>query len=215
MKKINVGLIRVITTDNKDILYAHEKKLIENFPNLNVITRCIPDQPEGIYDENTEKKAIPKIIELAIQFEKECADIVFISCAKDPALVELRQVLNIPVIGAGSSCAAFAVSISNKVGILMITQSAPKLMTNILGESLRCSIRPEKVYSTLDLLTQEGKTSALKATGMLIEAGCDTVVLACTGMSTIGLADTIKNEFKVKVIDPILASGFFMSCQGW
>ncbi len=211
MKKTKVGLIRVLTTDDKDILYAHEKKLMKYFSNLQITTRCIPNQPEGIYDENTEKMAIPKIVELAKQFEKEYADIVFISCANDPALRNTRQILSIPVIGAGSCCATFALGISNKIGILMITQNASQTMVKILGDNLISCVRPTGVNKTLDLLTEEGKRSSLEAVERLTEKGCDTIALACTGMSTIGFADMIKKTHKVNVIDPVLAAGLLMS----
>ena len=46
-KKFKVGLIRVLTTEDQDILLVHEKLLNQYFPMLTVETRCIPDQYEG------------------------------------------------------------------------------------------------------------------------------------------------------------------------
>ena len=53
MGRFKVGLIRVLTTEDQDVLQAHGKVIMENFPGIDVETKCIPDQYEGIHnDEN-------------------------------------------------------------------------------------------------------------------------------------------------------------------
>ena len=49
------------------------------------------------------RAAIPKIIELAKTFKD--IDALILSCADDPAVPELKEQFDIPVIGAGSSVA--------------------------------------------------------------------------------------------------------------
>ena len=56
------------------------------------------DQPKGIYDDDTLRIAVPKIVELAREFEHRGFDIVNISCAGDPGLEECHSELGIPVI---------------------------------------------------------------------------------------------------------------------
>lgn len=211
MKEIKVGLIRVVTTTNEKVLNAHASLLTSRFKNLDIETKCIPNQPEGIHDAETEKIAVPKIINLAKDFESKGADVVFISCAADPGVEECRRLLNIPVIGAGSACATMAQSLGNKVGVLGITEEAPEVMVKILKEKFVCSIKPEGVNTTLDLFKEEGRANALKAAGMLKEKGCDTIALACTGMSTINVHEDIRENIKIRVIDPVLAAGVIMS----
>jgi Asp/Glu/hydantoin racemase len=36
-----------------------------------VVSRCIPDQPEGIHDGETERIAVPKVLALAKEMERE------------------------------------------------------------------------------------------------------------------------------------------------
>ena len=64
-KKFKVGLIRVLTTEDQDILLAHEKLLNQYFPMLTVETKCIPDQYEGIHSPELGALAVPKIVETA------------------------------------------------------------------------------------------------------------------------------------------------------
>jgi Asp/Glu/hydantoin racemase len=99
---MNVGLIRVITLTDKNLIDAHAEILFERFE-MNVRTKCIQGQPEGIHDEETEREAIPKIIDVAKEFEKEGADALLISCAADPGVEECRELVSIPVVGASSA----------------------------------------------------------------------------------------------------------------
>ncbi len=73
-----------------------------------------------------------------------------------------------------------------------------------------CAVaRPEGVYSTLDLMTQEGQRSCLKTARALKESEAEVIALACTGMATIGIAPLIEREVGIPVIDPVLAEGTF------
>ena len=45
-KKFKVGLIRVLTCEDPEVLYSHQRQIMEKFPSLDVETKCIPDQPE-------------------------------------------------------------------------------------------------------------------------------------------------------------------------
>ena len=90
-KKFKVGLIRVLTTENQDILLAHEKLLNQYFPMLTVETKCIPDQYEGIHSPELGALAVPKIVETAKSFRD--VDMIIVSCADDPGVEEIREAL--------------------------------------------------------------------------------------------------------------------------
>lgn len=86
-KKYLIGVIRVITQE-KEACECHGRLLESWFPQFSVISRCIPDQPEGVHDETSEAAAIPKIRKLAKEFEKQGVEGVIISCCGDPGLCE-------------------------------------------------------------------------------------------------------------------------------
>jgi len=211
MKKMKVGLIRVVTMTNEKVLNAHAAMLINRFNNLDITTKCIPDQPEGIHDDKTEKIAVPKIVNFAKEFETEGFDVILISCAADPGVQECRKILNIPVIGAGSACASVALAMGTKIGILGITDKTPAIMKKILDDKLVCNIKPEGVNTTLDLFNDWGKQNALKAAESLKQKGCDTIALGCTGMSTINIREIMRDKLDIRVIDPVIASGLVIS----
>ena len=53
MKTYKVGLIRVLTTEDEELLQLHGKLIESYFPMFQVVSRCIPEQPEGIHDDET------------------------------------------------------------------------------------------------------------------------------------------------------------------
>ena len=108
MKTYKVGLIRVLTTEDEELLQLHGKLIESYFPMFQVVSRCIPDQPEGIHDDETFAVGVPKVVNLAVELWKEGCQAIIISCAGDPGVPEARQAVPIPVIGAGSSTAALS-----------------------------------------------------------------------------------------------------------
>jgi len=91
-----LGIIRVLTSEGK-VLSEHGE-LMRDFLSIDSETKCIMDQPKGIYNAQTEQEAIPKIVELAREMEKNGKyKALTISCAADPALQEVKQAVSIPV----------------------------------------------------------------------------------------------------------------------
>lgn len=205
-----IGLIRVLTAYDQEVLESHGRLLMSLFPDWEVLSLCIPDQPEGIHDEETKKKALPKIENLALSMIQDNIQGLIISCADDPAVDKLSKKLSIPVIGAGRSTALLAIGVGKRVGVIGITDETPIGMKEVLKDSLIKEIHPYGVNSTLDLMTPAGRASVLKEAFTLKKDGVDVIALACTGMSTVSLASEIKDRVCLPVIDPVRAEGFFM-----
>ena len=207
--KIKIGLIRVLTIRGDELLNSHGRLIETHFSNLKVISKCIRDQSEGIHNEETEQIAIPKIVELGMKMAKEEFRAIIVSCTDDPGVAELRSVLDVPVIGAGSSAASLSLSYGSRVGILGITEKTPKIMKEILGQRIVAELKPECVKTSLDLMTEEGKSDAFRVGDDLRKRGAEVITLSCTGYSTIGLAECLQKAVGIPVIDPILSAGLF------
>ncbi|MEM0006273.1 MAG: aspartate/glutamate racemase family protein [Ignisphaera sp.] len=205
--KYRIGLIRVITLKDEEALNLHGRIIESIFPELNVVSRSIEDQPMGIYNRESEEIAKPKILKLAKEFEKEMIEAVIISCAADPAVREARRSLKIPVIGAGSAAASMALAYGERVGVLNLTEETPEVIRRILGSHLVAEEKPEGVRTTLDLKTEWGMRAARMALEKLAKSGVDVIVLACTGYSTIGFSKIAESITKMPVIDPVVAAG--------
>lgn len=207
-KAFQVGLIRVLTSENQDFVNMHGNIIMENFPGIEVESRCIPDQWEGIHSHELEAVAVPKIVELALEFKDK--DMIIVSCADDPGVAEIREALpGMCVTGGGETTVALASRYSEKIGLLGIVDYAPKAYLRMAKDKLVCVERPEGVNSTLDLMTPQGKASVLACARKIKAMGAGVIALGCTGLTTIGVAKLIEQEVGIPVIDPVLAEGTF------
>jgi Asp/Glu/hydantoin racemase len=182
---------------------------MEVFPELDVVSRCIEDQPYGIYDKETEEIAKPKILRLIKQFESEGFEAVIVSCAADPGVEEARKIVKIPVIGAGSAVASLALTYGARIGVLNLTESTPDVIKRILGIHLVAEEAPKGVRKTLDLLTDWGREAAIEAINRLLSKDVDVIILGCTGYTTIEFVKKIKQlmNISIPVLDPVIATG--------
>lgn len=206
-KAFKIGLSRVLTTEDPEVLLAHERLIKEKFPGLEVETKCIPDQYEGIHSQELGETAVPKIVATAKEFTDP--DMIIVSCADDPGVEEIREALpGIPVTGGGETTVALALKYGQKIGVLGITDYAPKAYKRMVPDQMIPG-RPDGVGSTLDLLTPEGRESTVKKGLELKAQGAQVIALACTGMATIGIAKELEEVTGLPVIDPVLAEGLF------
>jgi len=202
-----VGVIRVLTVQDERLLNLHGRLIEGYFPTIETVSRCIPDHPNGVHDLDTKNSAIPLVVNLAREFEKEGFDAIVVSCAGDPGVAESRLEVGMPVVGAGQSTAAIALGFGGKIVSIGIGENVPANMASLLGSSLICHIRPIGVSTTLDLMTAEGKRAAREAGLEAKRKGAEVIVLACTGLSTIGADKVIKEATGLQVIDPVVAEG--------
>ena len=211
-KKFQIGLIRVLTTEDEELLNRHGKTIMEKYPMLEVESRCIPDQYEGIHSHELERLAIPKIVALAKEFRDK--DMILVSCADDPGVAEVREALpGMLVTGGGETTVALATRYGEKIGLLGIVEYAPKAYVRMIPDKLVGNIKTDGVNSTLDLMTPEGRKSCLKAAMDLKNMGAEVIALGCTGLATIGIAREIEEVTGIPVIDPVLAQGAFAAFE--
>lgn len=76
-----------------------------------------------------------------------------------------------------------------------------------LGERIADVRRPDGVTDTTDLLTAAGGEAAWDTAAAMVRDGADTLLFACTGLTTIGLGPWVRSELGVPVVDAVLAAG--------
>ncbi|QCJ40610.1 hydantoin racemase [Bacillus sp. S3] len=205
-----IGVIRVFTTEDEKILNHHGEIISERY-GVSTVSKCITDQPYGVFNDETEKTAVPKIIQLGKKMEQEGCKVLVISCAADPAIEELRKEVTIPVIGAGSAAALSALAIGQSVGVLGITDEVPLAIKKLLGELLISYQKVQGIGNTTDLLTPSGRQQGVAAAKDFVDRGAKVILFACTGFSTIGLSNLIRQDLPVPIIDAVDAAGLFAS----
>lgn len=201
-----IGLIRVVSTLDDTQLNSHARA-IAHLVGDEIVTRAIPDQPHGVHDSDSFDRAVPKIVRMGRELVAEGARLVLISCAADPGVTQLRVELDVPVVGAGSAGAAMALASGGRVGVLGITHDVPEAVTELLGDRLVAHLVPERVASTIDLMRPEARERALEAADELKKSGSQSILFACTGLTTIGLASDVHARTGLPVVDAVMAAG--------
>lgn len=201
--KKKIGLIRVLTTPDQELLQLHGRMIESCFPGLSVESRCIADQDEGVHDEASHAKALPKVLALARAFAAEKVDAVYISCAGDPGVRILQRELAVPVIGAGTATAHAAGAYGVPVGVLGITDDVPEEIAKVLGERIVGSLRPPQLHTTLDLFRPDAMDALAEAGRALKSKGAKLLLLACTGLATINAAPELRRRVGLPVLDPL------------
>ncbi|KAA8668871.1 aspartate/glutamate racemase family protein [Clostridium sp. HV4-5-A1G] len=206
--KIKIGIIRVLTLKDKYALENHARIIDEDGKfgeSIEFVSRCIEDQPFGIHDDETLNTAVPKIVELAKQMEKENSDGIVISCCADPGLKEVEKEVKIPVISAGRECSEKALKLGKKIIAIGITAEATEHLKELLGNNLFDYYNPENINSTLDLNSKRGRKSVVDSAKKAYRCGSDCIMICCTGMSNIKIAEEIRSSVDIKVADPLEA----------
>lgn len=203
---VRVGVIRVLTTDDPEVLGAHGRILEAAFPGVRTLSRCIADQPLGIFDEASERLAVPKVVALAVEMASEVDGLV-ITCAADPGLTEVRRAVGVPVVGAGSSGAAVAAALGERVAVLGLEGSVPRPIREILGRRLLGFYSAQGMRTACDLFSGAGRAAVLEAARRAVRDGAGVMLFGCCGLSSMGMADVLRAEFHLPVVDPVVAAG--------
>lgn len=201
-----IGIVRVLTAEDPDVLAAHGRQIQARY-GVQTRTVSIPEQPLGIYDEDSERQAVPKILEAVRRLEVEGVRAVLISCAADPGLREARALARVPVVGAGSAAAAVALALGERVAVLNLTWGTPRAVREVLGARLAGEGAPAGVRDTTELLAPTGQAAAVSAARRVVQdSGADVLLLACTGYSTVHMAQRLRGYLGVPVVDPVEAA---------
>ena len=212
MKGFNIAVIRVVSfNNNSKSKYKHQKIIEDYFPQNKFSTYSIANQKNGIYDVKTHQESIPKIIELAKEIENN-HDGILISCAADPAVLELRNIINIPVSGAGRPAALISLNIADDIAVLGMGDMELDSIKDVLDNKITEYHLLNNIKNTNELNTAKGKKEVIEA-AKLLSNKASVIILACTGMSTIKVANNIRRYLEIPVIDPLISGALFLQAE--
>lgn len=206
-----IGLIRVLTSRDPRLLNIHGQAVRAAF-GVEVVSRAVHDQPEGVHDQLTHDLASPKVMALAADLAPH-VDGIMISCSSDPGLEEVRSIVDIPVVGAGSAGAAAALALGSRIGVLALSTEPPHAVARVLGGHLHSVQAPDGVTHTQDLLTPSGVYETYLAAERLVDEGADVILQACTGLTSMGVSRELRRRYGLPVVDAVLAAGSALTLQ--
>lgn len=202
-----LGMIRVKTVSDPQELGAHAEILKRTFQ-IDAITRCIPDQPHGVHDDESEQSAIEKVIALAKDLVRE-RDIraLTISCTADPGIDLVRKAVPVPVFGAGETSIHAALMTSSRIGVLGILDSPSPELAAALSGTMQAYEYSDNHRRASSLQGPDALEDLVAAASRLKERGSRSILLDCTGFSGLGLADALRARLGLPVVDPVETQG--------
>ncbi|MEW6622979.1 MAG: aspartate/glutamate racemase family protein [Bacillota bacterium] len=203
--------IRVIIPNSSRDFLESQVKQRQNAVGKEVFVdvMCLNHGPVSLESGYDEVLASPHLVNAVLKAEEDGYDAVTIDCAADPILRTLKEIVDIPVIGAGEASYLCALALCKKFSIITVLKNTVEIIKDnidkyALGQRV-ASVRTANV-PVLELKDHQKAFNAIKeqAIKAIQEDGAHAIVLGCTGMSS--LANPLQNELKVPVIDPAVSA---------
>jgi len=163
-------------------------------PGTEIVTRVLTHGPVSIESEYDEAYAVPEVVFMCVEAEKEGFDAVFVDCFGDPGVRAARERVKIPVFGGFEPAMLFALGMADKVGIVTVLENVVPMLDGLIAkEGLERRVSSLRYVSipVLDLDGLEKLTAALidESKKAINEDGAGVIVLGCTGM--IGVKEAV------------------------
>ena len=179
-------------------------------PDVELHMECLTQNKIEIDSALDVALAAPEIITMALRAQKEGYDAVVIYCFSDPALDACRELLDIPVVGAGQTACLMAPLVGRQAGLLLAS-AARAAEKRLFVE--QCGVEPRRITTmggltaAVDPWGDRGRALELLAEAgarLLEQGGVQVLILGC--LSFLGLAKPLERRLGVPVIDAAAAA---------
>ena len=153
----------------------------------------------------------PELLCLVKQAEQESYDAVVLYCFSDPVLAAARELVKIPVVGAGQAACLLAPVLARQAGLLLADDLRIAEKRDFI---LQTGVRPDCIPVVAGIAgrgmdmwqNREQVLELLQAAGqkMLAKQQIQVIILGC--LSFLGLAQPLTKLLGVPVIDPAIAA---------
>ena len=153
----------------------------------------------------------PELLCLVKQAEQENYDAVVLYCFSDPVLAAARELVKIPVVGAGQAACLLAPVLGRQAGLLLADDLRIAEKRDFI---LQTGVRPDCIPVVAGIAgremdmwqNREQVLELLQAAGqeMLAKQQIQVIILGC--LSFLGLAQPLTKLLGVPVIDPAIAA---------
>ncbi len=171
--------------------------------------RCLTlaEGPPGIESDAQILAVEEPLLQLARSFQDEASAIV-IACFSDPGLALLRRSLTCPVLGIARSGLFTARSLSEKIAVISVSEDSVRRHHRLYAElQIGDQIVADRALAmeVTDLVDNPMAEEQLRLCAeSLCEAGAETIVLGCAGMSA--YRSRLEKALGIPIIDPVQAA---------
>jgi allantoin racemase len=181
-------------------------------PGVEVEVWSLADGPPSIESAWEAALVVPELTRLVVQARAEGFDAVIVGCFSDPGLEALRELVDIPVIGPGSSAVHLAAQLGTRFTIISpLGGGDGRVMARLRALGLAdkfASVRGIGM-SVLDLARDREvvlERVSEVARAAVREDGADVFVLGCMSMGFVGITDDVGKRLELPVVNPVVAA---------
>jgi len=161
--------------------------------------------PRFIETEEHEKLAVPDLLRVIKNGEKQGYNAIIINCFGNPGLDETKKLVKIPVVGAGEASFLKAKKLQKRFSVLTtVNEAVSRVRRNACrygAEVFLASIRPLGMHVPELIQKQRLRKALLEEGREAVEKDhVKIIVLGCTAMA--GNAEWLSKKLDVSVIDP-------------
>ena len=184
-------------------------------PELKITHSLLDRGPSAIESRVEEALAVPDTVRRAAQAEANGANAIVIDCMGDPGLHACREVVSIPVLGAGQTAMHLANMLGSQFAFITVLDRLKPLVDDLVATyGLREKYASFKAVDipVLDISRDLGSLNAALTEQAIVSIesdGAALIVLGCTGF--LGCAQAMQSALRtagwcVPVIDPVPAA---------
>ncbi len=181
-------------------------------PGVEVEVWSLADGPPSIESAWEAALVVPELTQAVRRAEGEGFDAVIVGCFSDPGLDALRELVEIPVVGPGSSAVHLAAQLGTRFSVIAPLgggegRLAARLralgladkFASVRGIGLSVLDLARDREAVLERVTEVARTAAR-------EDGADVFVLGCMSMGFVGVADDVQKRLDLPVVNPVVAA---------
>lgn len=170
---------------------------------------CLDKGPASVESAVDEVLAAPGVVDAAIRAERDGADAIVIDCMLDPGIDAAREVVSIPVIGAGEAGLAAAARMGRFSVVTVLDRQAPMFHALARRHGLANQLVSVRGIGVPVLALEQDRAGSIAKTtpecaAAMSQDGAQAVVFGCTGM--LGFAEPVATALELphgQIIDPL------------
>jgi allantoin racemase len=181
-------------------------------PGTEVVVWSLADGPSSIESAWEAALVVPELTQKVVHARGEGFDAVIVGCFSDPGLDALRELVDIPVLGPGSSAVHLAAQLGTRFSVIAPRgggdgRLAARLralgladkFASVRGIGMSVLDLARDREAVLERVTDVARTAAR-------EDGSDVFVLGCMSMGFVGVTDEVQKRLELPVVNPVVAA---------
>lgn len=207
---MKLGLIFVSDESTGGFFSQQERARIRcTSPGTEFIILPIHGPAQTLETELEEALAAPYVLARVEDAVRTGCDAVVVDCALDPGVAAAREMVSVPVIGAGEAALVFASAVGQRIALIahaecIVSAFRRRILTYGLAD--RVSSIQVLDENILDVGREGQAENALRSIcdAIVVADEADVIVMGCTGFAP--AVERVRGDVRLPLIEPALAA---------